>query len=147
MHSHWLSELLTAQLQKAALLSESKDALVLRLKYHKTTVFVPCRPSSTLLDVKQAFLSAAKQTKQAEPALHSSSDGKLFPGWSGLDATDDIGLFVAGSTSGDSSMVDGMTTFMPIDQDAGRDKATVSKAGLKDADVICVGFRAQGAGR
>lgn len=66
--------------------------------------------------------------------------------FSELTAADDIGLFVAGSTGGDSSTVDGMTTFMPIDQDASRDKGTVSKAGLKDADVICVGFRAPGAG-
>lgn len=108
---------------------------------------MPCRPISTLLHVKQALLSAAQQTKQQDPAAHSSSDGKSYPGWADMDAADDIGLFLAGSAGGESSTVDGMTTFMPIDQDAAGDKTTVSKAGLRDADVVCVGFRAQGAGK
>lgn len=58
-----------------------------------------------------------------------------------MDAEQDIGLFIASNTGAD----DIMTIYMPLDQDANQADSTVRKAGLKDADAVCVGFRAEGA--
>ncbi|EST08411.1 hypothetical protein PSEUBRA_002171 [Kalmanozyma brasiliensis GHG001] len=125
-------------------LSEHKDALVLRLKYHKTTLFIACQPSTTLASLKADFVEAVRATNQPELSTlpqYTQADGKEYPAWSDLDAEDDLGLFIASSTGADESM----TIFMPLDQDSASSDLTVRKAGLKDSDPICVGFRAQGA--
>ncbi|PWZ03869.1 hypothetical protein BCV70DRAFT_185255 [Testicularia cyperi] len=141
----------------SSLLTEHKDSLVLRFKYHKTTFFVPCRPTTTLSALKQEFLSSVQQTNQMPldslPA-YNTADGKTYPDWSSMDPDADIGLFVAGSNPAAGAAADDdaaasslppMTIYMPIDQDSARSEPTVGKAALKDADAVCVGFRANGA--
>ncbi|SPO30000.1 uncharacterized protein UTRI_05839 [Ustilago trichophora] len=127
-------------------LTETKDALVLRLKYHKTTLFVTCQPTTPLSWLKGDLLSAIRATNQPDLSTlpqYTQPDGKSYPDWSMMDAEQDIGLFVAGSTGDD--VAEGMVIFMPLDQDTAQADATVRKAGLKDSDVVCVGFRARGA--
>ncbi len=127
-------------------LSDNKDALVLRLKYQKTTLFLTCQPATTIVSLKSDFLSAVRATNQPELSTlpqYTQPDGKTFPSWSELDPEEDVGLFIASSTGADESM----TVFMPLDQDTSRSDMTVRKAGLKDADIVCVGFRAQGSGK
>lgn len=124
-------------------LSENKDALVLRLKYHKTTLFLTCQPTTTITSLKSDFLTAVRATYQPELSTlpqYTQPDGKAYPSWGELHPEEDIGLFIASSTDADESM----TVFMPLDQDTARSDMTVRKAGLKDADIVCVGFRAQG---
>lgn len=126
-------------------LTDNKDALVLRLKYHRTTLFLTCQPTTPLSTLKADFLNAVKAINQ--PALSSlpqyiQADGKDYPDWGEMDAFEDIGLFVAGSTGSDA--LERMTVYMPLDQDATQSNITVRKAGLKDADAVCVGFRAKG---
>lgn len=137
----WLTLPLTMQ---PALPTEIKDALVLRLKYHKTTLFLPCQPSTLVSSLKSDFLTAVRSTNQAELSTlpqYAQPDGKSYPEWSQMDPEEDIGLFIASSTGADETM----TIYMPLDQDTAQSDLTVRKAGLKDADAVCVGFRAQGA--
>ncbi|SJX65671.1 uncharacterized protein SRS1_16299 [Sporisorium reilianum f. sp. reilianum] len=125
-------------------LTGNKDALVLRLKYHKTTLFVPCQPTTILSSLKADFLAAVRSTNQPELSTlppYTQPDGKSYPTWSEMDAEEDIGLFIASSTGADEAM----TIYMPLDQDTAQSDLSVRKAGLKDADAVCVGFRAQGA--
>ncbi|SNX86561.1 uncharacterized protein MEPE_05270 [Melanopsichium pennsylvanicum] len=127
-------------------LTEFKDAMVLRLKYHKTTLFITCQPSTPLSSLKIDFLSAVRVTSQPDLStlpLYTQPDGKSYPPWSEMDANHDIGLFVAGDAG--NQALEAMSVFMPLDQDSAQSDRTVRKAGLKDADAVCVGFRAQGA--
>jgi hypothetical protein len=62
-----------------------------------------------------------------------------------MDPDTDVGLFIASSTGNDAAGLEGMTVFMPLEHDATGADTTVRKAGLKDSDAVCVGFRAQGA--
>lgn len=129
-------------------LTETKDALVLRLKYHKTTLFLSCTPSTTLASLKADLLATLQSTNQPELSSlpqYAQADGKSYPDWSHMDPTKDIGLFVAGNAPNDGGALNGLTIFMPLDQDAAHSDTTVRKAGLKDSDAVCVGFRAQGA--
>lgn len=122
--------------------------MVLRLKYHKTTLFLTCQPSTPLSVLKDDFLSAVRATNQPELSTlpqYTQPDAKPFPEWNEMNSEKDVGLFVAGST-GDES-IEGMTIFMPLDQDSASPDATVRKAGLKDSDAVCVGFRARGASK
>lgn len=118
---------------------------MLRLKYHKTTLFLPCQPTTSVSSLKADFLSAVKSTNQPELSTlphYSQPDGKSYASWSQMDAEQDIGLFIASSTGTDESL----TIFMPLDQDSAQQSdLTVRKAGLNDSDAVCVGFRAQGA--
>lgn len=119
---------------------------MLRLKYHKTTLFLTCQPTTPLPSLKADFVGAVRASNQPELSTlpqYTQPDGKSYPDWSAMDASQDIGLFVAGST-GDET-IEGMTVFMPLDQDNAQKDLTVRKAGLKDMDVVCVGFRANGA--
>lgn len=123
---------------------------MLRLKYHKTTLFLSCQLSTTLSSLKTDFLAAVRSTNQPELSSlpqYTQADGKSYPDWDQMDPTRDIGLFVAGSSANDGGALEGMTIFMPLDQDASQSDTTVRKAGLKDSDAVCVGFRAQGAGK
>ncbi|CDU22393.1 uncharacterized protein SPSC_01023 [Sporisorium scitamineum] len=125
-------------------LTDNKDALVLRLKYHKSTLFLTCQPTTAISSLKADFLSAVRSTNQPELSTlppYTQPDGKSYPAWSQMDAEQDIGLFIASNTGAD----DIMTIYMPLDQDANQADSTVRKAGLKDADAVCVGFRAEGA--
>ncbi|TKY88265.1 hypothetical protein EX895_002975 [Sporisorium graminicola] len=124
-------------------LTDNKDALVLRLKYHKTTLFLSCQPTTFISSLKADFLSAVRSTNQPELSTLPPStqpDGKTYPAWSQMEAERDVGLFIASSTGAD----DTMTIYMPLDQDTPQSDLTVRKAGLKDADAVCVGFRAEG---
>lgn len=126
-------------------LTDNKDALVIRLKYHKTTLFLTCQPTTPFSSLKNDFLTAVKATNQPELSTlpqYTQADGKAYPEWSEMDSSQDIGLFVAGSTGNEA--LEGMTVYMPLDQDATQSDTTVRKAGLKDSDAVCVGFRAQG---
>lgn len=124
-------------------LSEHKDALVLHLKYHKTTLFIACQPSTTVASLKTDFIEAVRTTNQPELSTlpQYTADGREYPAWSKLDPEEDVGLFIASRTGADESMI----VFMPLDQDSASSDLTVRKAGLKDSDAVCVGFRAQGA--
>ncbi|GAC95307.1 hypothetical protein PHSY_002882 [Pseudozyma hubeiensis SY62] len=126
-------------------LTDNKDALVLRLKYHKTTLFIACQPTTPISTLKADFLSAIKSTNQPELSTlpqFSQPDGKSYPSWGQMDGEHDIGLFIASAAGSDDSM----TVFMPLDQDtAQQSDLSVRKAGLKDSDAVCVGFRADGA--
>lgn len=120
---------------------------MLRLKYHKTTLFLTCQPTTSTSSLKADFLSAVRATNQPELSTlpqYSQPDGKSYPAWDQMDAEQDIGLFIASSTGADETM----TIFMPLDQDTTQQSdLSVRKAGLKDSDAVCVGFRAQGAGK
>ncbi len=132
-----------------ASLTEAKDALVLRLKFHKSTLFLPCQPTDTLASLKTGFVVAVRSSNQPELSSlpsYTSTDAKSYPSWSDMDPDTDVGLFIASSTGNDAAGLEGMTIFMPLDHDASGADTTVRKAGLKDSDAVCVGFRAQGAG-
>ncbi|KAJ9475452.1 hypothetical protein PHBOTO_005513 [Pseudozyma hubeiensis] len=91
------------------------------------------------------FLAAVKSTNQPELSTlpqFSQPDGKSYPPWSQMDGQNDIGLYIASAAGSDDSM----TVFMPLDQDtAQQSDLSVRKAGLKDSDAVCIGFRAEGA--
>lgn len=117
---------------------------MLRLKYHKTTLFLACQPNTTLASLKSDFIAGVRAANQSELSAlpqYTQPDGKEYPAWIDMEPEDDIGLFIASSAGADGSM----TVFMPLDQDSAQSDLTVRKAGLKDSDVVCVGFRAQGA--
>ncbi|GAK66991.1 uncharacterized protein PAN0_016c5216 [Moesziomyces antarcticus] len=146
--THPSSNLSSLQSNMPASLTEAKDALVLRLKFHKSTLFLPCQPTDTLASLKTGFVVAVRSSNQPELSSlpsYTSTDAKSYPSWSDMDPDTDVGLFIASSTGNDAAGLEGMTIFMPLDHDASGADTTVRKAGLKDSDAVCVGFRAQGA--
>lgn len=118
-------------------LTSSKDVLALRLKYSKTTLFLPCLPTHTLAVLKTSALQSLVSSGQQAPLEIESSFAELTP--------QDIKLFTASRAPDVSGAGLGPIVYRPLEEE-GAKVDTVAAAGFKDGMEVFLGFRKKGDG-
>ncbi|PWN53370.1 hypothetical protein IE53DRAFT_384120 [Violaceomyces palustris] len=132
--------------------TQAKDSITLRIKYSKTTLFLPVLPTTTLKELRSDILEALSKSDQPLPeGLDPVGDGS-GKSFDQLSPEEDLGLYLIDTQELEnrhhnhplSSHPPPNAIYLPLEDRGPNSNSTVQKVGLKDSDCVAVGFRLSG---